>query len=260
LLFIYLNNRLKIGFLFFYNKENFKMQFFYFKQLIYLKLNNTTMKRNLKIISLLIILMNNSCSAPTFRIYEKPIIYDEERKSLSLDYLKTRHGIETDHTKIVPEMVVVHWTAIPSLESSFDAFNPVKLNGRPELTNASSLNVSAHFLVDRDGTIFRLLPANQFARHTIGLNYMAIGIENIGDEKSPLTKAQLKANTQLVRHLKRKYPISYLIGHHEYYDFRKSDLWKETDPNYITHKIDPGAKFMKKLRKKLSDLELKHHP
>jgi len=222
--------------------------------------NDNPMNSFIKSLLLVLLLIISSCNAPTFRMFEKPIIFNDERKSLSLDYLKYRHGIETDQTEIEPKMVVVHWTAIPTLESSFDAFNPVKLNGRPELTSASSLNVSAHFLVDRDGAIFRLIPENQFARHTIGLNYMAIGIENIGDEKSPLTKAQLKANAQLVRHLKRKYPISYLIGHHEYYDFRKSDLWKETDPNYITHKIDPGAKFMKKLRKELADLNLKNTP
>ena len=157
-------------------------------------------------------------------------------------------------------MVVIHWTAVPSLEATFDVFNPVNLSGRPELTGASSLNVSAHFLVDRDGTIFRLLPDTTFARHTIGLNYMAIGIENIGGPDAPLTKAQVKANAELIRYLYKKHKINYLIGHHEYYDFQGTTLWKETDPNYITSKQDPGDKFMKRLRKKLSDLPLKSKP
>lgn len=196
----------------------------------------------------------------TFRIFDKPISFNEERERLSLEYLKNRHGIVQEKATIQPQMVVVHWTAVPSLEATFDVFNPVNLSGRPELTGASSLNVSAHFLVDRDGTIFRLLPDTTFARHTIGLNYMAIGIENIGGPDAPLTKAQVKANAELIRYLYKKHKINYLIGHHEYYDFQGTTLWKETDPNYITSKQDPGDKFMKRLRKKLSDLPLKSKP
>jgi len=201
-----------------------------------------------------------SCNAPTFRIFEKPIIFDEEREKLSLEYLKVRHGLDKETATIDPTMVVVHWTAVPTLEATFNVFNPVHLGGRPELTSASNLNVSAHFLVDRDGTIFRLLPDTTFGRHTIGLNYTAIGIENIGGPDDPLTKAQLKANADLIRYLHKKHKLTYMIGHHEYYDFQGTEIWKETDPNYLTQKQDPGPKFMKQLRKKLSDLNLKSKP
>ncbi|RZS96835.1 N-acetylmuramoyl-L-alanine amidase [Cecembia calidifontis] len=202
----------------------------------------------------------HTSSAQTFRIFEKPIIFNEEREKLSLEYLKSRHGIDKEYAIIDPDMVVVHWTAVPTLEATFDVFNPVHLGGRPELTAASNLNVSAHFLVDRDGTIFRLLPDTTFARHTIGLNYMAIGIENIGGPDAPLTKAQLKANAELIRYLHRKHNITYVIGHHEYYAFQGSTLWKETDPNYLTQKEDPGDRFMRQLRKKLTDLNFKYKP
>lgn len=201
-----------------------------------------------------------SCNAPTFRIFEKPIIFNEEREKLSLEYLKFRHGLDKETATIEPTMVVVHWTAVPTLEATFNVFNPVHLGGRPELTTASNLNVSAHFLVDRDGTIFRLLPDTTFGRHTIGLNYTAIGIENIGGPDAPLTKAQLKANAELIRYLHKKHHLTYMIGHHEYYDFQGTEVWKETDPNYLTQKQDPGPKFMKQLRKKLSDLNLKSKP
>lgn len=201
-----------------------------------------------------------SCNAPTFRILEKPIVFNDEREKLSIEYLKVRHGLDKEAATITPSMVVVHWTAVPTLEATFDVFNPVHLGGRPELTTASNLNVSAHFLVDRDGTIFRLLPDTTFGRHTIGLNYTAIGIENIGGPEAPLTKAQLKANAALIRYLHKKHKLTYMIGHHEYYDFQGTEIWKETDPNYLTQKQDPGPKFMKQLRKKLEDLNLKSKP
>jgi N-acetyl-anhydromuramyl-L-alanine amidase AmpD len=196
----------------------------------------------------------------TFRIFDKPITWNAEREQLSLNYLKERHGLIQPTATITPKMVVVHWTAIPSIEVTHDVFNPITLGGRADLTGASNLNVSSQFLIDRDGTVFRLLPETTFARHVIGLNYLAIGVENIGSDDMPLTKAQLEANEKLIRYLKRKYPIDYVIGHHEYQRFQKTDLWKETDPNYRTVKSDPGDAFMNRLRKKLTDLNLKPLP
>lgn len=196
----------------------------------------------------------------TFRIIDKPITWNDEREQLSLQYLKERHGLEQETAQITPQIVVVHWTAIDNIEVTFDVFDSPTLGGRADLTGASNLNVSSQFLIDRDGTIFRLLPDTTFARHTIGLNYCAIGIENIGSDDMPLTKAQLQANEDLIRYLKRKYPIDYVIGHHEYQKFQTTELWKEADPDYRTVKTDPGDEFMKKLRKNLQDLSLKPIP
>ena len=202
-----------------------------------------------------------SCSPEsTFRIIDKPITWNQEREDLSIQYLKTRHGLDQKTASIDPKMVVVHWTAIDNIEVTFDVFNPPTIAGRADLTGASNLNVSSQFLIDRDGTIFRLLPDTTFARHTIGLNYLAIGVENIGSDEMPLTKKQLKANEELVRYLERKYEIDYVIGHHEYQNFQSTDLWKEADPDYRTVKTDPGDAFMKKLRKNLEDLNLKPLP
>ncbi len=104
------------------------------------------------------------------------------------------------------------------------------------------------------------MPENYFARHVIGLNYCAIGVENVGSANFPLNDAQLKANEALVRYLKKKYDIQYLIGHYEYSKFKDTPLWKETNPNYLTGKSDPGADFMKKIREDLKDLALKGVP
>ena len=220
------------------------------------------MKHPSQLISLVLVsILAFSCSPkPTFRILDKPITWNAERERLSIQYLKDRHGLDQNSATISPQMVVVHWTAIKTIEVTFDVFDSPTLGGRADLTGASNLNVSSQFLIDRDGTIFRLLPDTTFARHVIGLNYLAIGIENIGSEDMPLTKAQLKANELLIRHLKRKYPIDYVIGHHEYQNFQGTELWKESDPNYRTVKSDPGDKFMNQLRKNLTDLNLKSIP
>ena len=200
-------------------------------------------------------------SQATFRTFYKPIIFDAERVQLSLEYMKQRYGMIQEKPVIHPVMIVLHWTAIPGLEKTFDVFNRSTLpNARKEISSAGTLNVSSQYLVDRDGTIFQLMPDTLFARHVIGLNYCAIGVENVGSNNNPLTNAQLLANEQLIRYLKSKYPIQYLIGHYEYKKFIGTPLWKETDPEYLTAKTDPGISFMKKIRERIKDLHIKGAP
>lgn len=196
-------------------------------------------------------------------IVDKPITFDDERKQLSLDYLETRYGIVKNEPSIDPQMIVVHWTAIPSFERSFNAFKNSRLpNSRPEITDASTLNVSAQFLIDQDGAIYRLLPETTMARHVIGLNHCAIGIENVGGtENMPLTKKQLKSNIKLVKHLKKQFPkIDYVIGHYEYTLFENHPLWLEVDEKYRTKKTDPGQEFIETIRNSTSSLNLEPIP
>ena len=194
-------------------------------------------------------------------IVQKPIRFQKERITMTKKYIAKHYGMAVEDIKIEPKMIVLHWTAMMSFHDSFDRLYPQKLlSDRKDISKASALNVSAHFLVDRDGTIYQLMPDNWMARHVIGLNYSAIGVENVGgkaNKKEDLTPEQLQANVALVRYLKDKYPtIKYLIGHFEYRTFENSSLWLEKDKGYRTIKADPGKKFMKSVREHVKDLEL----
>ena len=214
-----------------------------------------------KTILFLFLISPISTIAQDLKVIEKPIIFDALRIKLSLDYLKRRHNLSQREPTITPIMIVLHWTASTSLLGTFNAFNKAVLpSSRKALAGASNLNVSSHYLVDRDGTIYQLLPDTIFARHTIGLNYCAIGVENVGSNNYPLTKAQLLANEKLIRHLAKKYNIQYVIGHYEHTWFRNTSLWRETDPYYHSQKIDPGISFMKNVRLVVKDLNLKGAP
>ncbi|WP_421804753.1 peptidoglycan recognition family protein [Flagellimonas sp.] len=195
-------------------------------------------------------------------IVDIPIIFDEQRMELTKEYLLNRYNLDQETPKIIPKMVVLHWTAIPSLKKSFEAFNRSTLpNWRADLENVSGLNVSTHFLVDQDGTIYRLMPETLMARHTIGLNHCAIGIENVGGaEGMPLTKAQLRSNIYLVNYLASKYDIDYVIGHQEYTLFENHQLWLEVDDGYRTEKTDPGMDFVEKVRKATKKFNFKPVP
>ncbi|MHA7862918.1 peptidoglycan recognition family protein [Flagellimonas marinaquae] len=195
-------------------------------------------------------------------IVDIPIIFDEQRMELTKEYLSERYHLEQETPEITPKMVVLHWTAIPSLKKSFEAFNRSTLpNWRPDLENVSGLNVSAHFLVDQDGTIYRLMPETVMARHTIGLNHCAIGIENVGGtDNMPLTKAQLRSNIFLVNYLASKYEIDYVIGHQEYTLFENHPLWLEVDDGYRTEKTDPGMDFVENVRNATKKFNFKPVP
>lgn len=195
-----------------------------------------------------------SCHDPQ-TIIQKPIQFDETRINLTREYQLEHYGINSNSIDIDPKLIVLHWTSIPTFDSTFKAFDsPILPNSREELPGA--LNVSSHFLVDRDGSIYQLMPETWMARHVIGLNHYAIGVENVGgvDDKEDLTEAQARANAFLVCYLKAKYPgINDVIGHMDYLKYKGTPLWLEKDPTYQTYKIDPGLVFMNQVHQLIDE-------
>lgn len=85
--------------------------------------------------------------------------------------------------------------------------------------------VSAHYIIDRDGTIYELVPPDRVAWHagvsTFGgranVNEFSIGIElvNRNDGRDPYPDAQIIATAELVADLMRRYniPQSRIVSH-----------------------------------------------
>ena len=187
-----------------------------------------------------------------FEIEQTPIEFGETRVELTKKYIKSHYGLEVEDIKIVPKIIVIHHTAIDDLNDSLSRFTSQTLPSvRADINNGGAVNVSAHFMVARDGSVHQLMPLDTMARHVIGLNYNAIGIENVGGQggADDLTKEQLEANIALVKELQGRFEtIEYLIGHYEYRCFEGHELWLERDKNYRTHKNDPSQRFMGALR------------
>ncbi len=187
-------------------------------------------------------------------ILDKPVLLTEYRKKLAREYSLMHYGEPSD--TIVPQAIVIHWTASDTWESAYNHFYGEEAVRDREY---GLLNPASHFLVDRDGTIYRLTPETSLNRHAIGLNWCSIGIENVGgvNGKQDLTGAQLKSNADLVKYLKSKYPsIKYLLGHYQQDQARKAGLWRENMPGYYAGKADPGPDFMESLIKSTKDLGL----
>ena len=189
-------------------------------------------------------------------IIQKPVISGKTRDDLSRQYISKHYGFSVKTPHIEPKLIVVHWTAMEGLDASYKAFRNIRLPGsRTELVRGGELNVGTHFLVDKEGAIYQLLPLPYFARHVIGLNYYSIGIENVGGTAGKLTPQQEEADEMLIRCLIDRYKgIRHVIGHYEYRELEGTPLFLEQDPKYRTEKTDPGRAFMHKIRSRLSDL------
>ena len=195
---------------------------------------------------------------PLLAVVDAPIKWSAERERLTLEYRRQHSDEAAKDLVIEPRVIVLHYTAGGSASGTRSYFDNARIESdRKELARAGAVNVSSHFLVDRDGTIYRLQPETRFARHCIGLNHIAIGVENVGDEaKWPLTEAQVVANAALVRDLAARFPITHLLGHHEVMSFRTHTYYVERDPRYTNNKPDPGPKFMARVRALVDDLKL----
>jgi hypothetical protein len=200
----------------------------------------------------------SDAALPEIAITDWPITWTDERTELMLAYRREHSDPAATDLTITPEVIVLHYTAGGSAASTKRYFDRTRMeSGRARLKDAGAVNVSAHFLVDRDGTIYRLQPETTMGRHCIGLNHLAIGVENVGDEdRWKLTDAQIEANAALVRYLAAKHGIGVLVGHHEADRLEGTRYFRELDPYYRNDKPDPGPRFMVAVRARLGDLGL----
>ena len=155
-----------------------------------------------------------------------------------------------------PKIVLVHFTVIPTLQETVAYFQKDSIeSSRTNISKFSQMNVGIHYIVGKDGSIYKLVPDTVIARHVIGFNHISIGIENIAKDAADLTPAQLESNAKLIAELKKRNPgIEYVVGHHEYNDtaLPHFKLFLAVNEAYLPHdKPDPGEAFMKQLREKL---------
>jgi beta-N-acetylhexosaminidase len=110
-------------------------------------------------------------------------------------------------------VIVEHYTASETSPYSYFAADTPD----PELGELPG--VCAHFVIDRDGTIYQLVRLDTICRHTVGLNWTAFGIEHVGRSDGQIlgNRAQLSASLSLTLWLMSRYGIQLrnVIGHSE---------------------------------------------
>ncbi|MEA2479433.1 MAG: hypothetical protein QOJ07_1355 [Thermoleophilaceae bacterium] len=148
------------------------------------------------------------------RIVARPIPFGSKRKSEMTAYARRHYGIGTYRLRS-PKVIVEHYTATTTADSAYNTF----ANDQPDVELHELPGTCSHFLIDRDGTIFQLVPTGIMCRHTVGLNYTAIGIEHVGTSDAQVLgdKRQLRASLALTRWLRCSEGIAIkdVIGHNE---------------------------------------------
>ena len=143
-----------------------------------------------------------------------PIPYGERRRAEMRAYARRHYGID-DFRLSRPRVIVQHYTASNSFRAAYDTF----ARDVPDVELHELPGVCAHYLIDRDGTIHELVPTTIMCRHTVGLNYTAIGIEHVGTSDGQVlsNRRQLRGSLRLTRMLQGRYRIRTrdVIGHNE---------------------------------------------
>jgi beta-N-acetylhexosaminidase len=153
-------------------------------------------------------------AAPKPEIDWDPIPFGSDRKRQMRRY-SLRHYGTARAWLVEPHVIVEHYTASTTYSSTFNTFAA----NAPDVEFGERPGVCAHFVVERDGTIHQLVSLRWRCRHTVGLNYTAIGIEHVGLSDADVMgrPRQLAASLALTRWLQGRYGIRTrdVIGHAE---------------------------------------------
>lgn len=97
--------------------------------------------------------------------------------------------------------------------------------------------VSAHYLIDRDGCIWQAVLEKHMAWHAgesqmpfaddqrQHVNQFSIGVELLATEISKITPAQYDSLAQLVLDIQTRHPLVNIVGHSDIAPKRKTDPW-----------------------------------
>jgi N-acetylmuramoyl-L-alanine amidase len=145
----------------------------------------------------------------------KPIPFGTTRKAEMAGYSKRHYGQHTWRLQD-PQVIIEHYTDGTSFSSAWNTFAA----NSPH--NGELPGTCAHFIIDRDGTIYQLVPLWIRCRHAVGMNYTSIGIEHVGtsDQMVLGDRAQMRSSLRLTLWLMGKFHVNIgnVIGHRESLD------------------------------------------
>jgi len=149
---------------------------------------------------------------PAFKVWAIP--FGPKRKREMAAYSKRHYGERTWRLRH-PKVIVEHMAQAPTAAAVHNVFAP----DVPDVELGELPNVCAHFVVSRSGKIFRLVNLRTRCRHTVGLNWTAIGIEHAGYGDGDVLgdRHALRASLRLTQWLRCHFGIEVrnVIGHAE---------------------------------------------
>jgi beta-N-acetylhexosaminidase len=153
-------------------------------------------------------------AATALAIHWDPIPFSARRIRETAAYSQRHYGRRTARLRH-PHVIVEHYTANTSYTATWNTFAADVAD--PELHELPG--TCAHFVIDRSGHVHQLVRLRWRCRHTVGLNWTAIGIEHVGTSDAAVLDRPrvLRASLRLTRQLRCRYGIRLrdVIGHAE---------------------------------------------
>jgi beta-N-acetylhexosaminidase len=177
-----------------------------------------------------------TAAPPRPAIVQDPIPYPSSRVAEMRAYAVRHYGLHRARL-VAPKVIVEHLTANTSFSATFNTF----ASDAPDPELHETPGTCAHFVVDQRGTIHQLVPLRWMCRHTVGLNWTAIGIEHVGTGEAGVfgNVRMLRASLKLTRWLQGRYGIAAknVIGHNEslsspYHQERVAALQHQTHADF----------------------------
>lgn len=138
---------------------------------------------------------------------------------------KISWGFENTNKRYI-DTIIIH--------SSYNPFDNDYYNVDKILDIYKDYDVSAHYLIDRQGKIYKLVEEKNIAYHAgkskmpdgrINVNYFSIGIELIYHKNETPNEYQYQSLNKLIKDIKNRYQIKYILGHKDIAPQRKDDPW-----------------------------------
>jgi beta-N-acetylhexosaminidase len=147
-------------------------------------------------------------------IVKRLIPFGPKRKREMAAYSERHYG-QHEWRLRHPRVIVEHMAQASTAAAVYDTFAP----DVPDVELGELPNVCSHFVINSAGRIYELVNLRTRCRHTVGLNWTAIGIEHTGYGDSDVLgdPRQLHASLWLTQYLRCRFQIglSDVIGHNE---------------------------------------------
>lgn len=163
----------------------------------------------IKFLSVALTLMFLNCANAGLKIIDKPV----------------NKGFRTKEDRQI-NSVIIH--------SAYNKSGGDKYSVNLLLKQFSRYHVSAHYLIDRQGNIYRLVNEKKVAFHAgkstlpdgcTSVNNCSLGIELLTSYTDSPTEQQLNSLILLVKDIKSRYDIRFVLRHSDIAPHRKTDPW-----------------------------------
>ncbi|MDR1678622.1 MAG: N-acetylmuramoyl-L-alanine amidase [Prevotellaceae bacterium] len=157
-------------------------------------------------------------------------VFSQIEKEEELPVIDLRKYVNVGYRKAVErkiDVIVLHSTHFVDADS-------FSIQG--VLQQFRQYKVGAHYIIGREGQIYYAVSEKDVAFHAgvsrlpesnrTNLNASSIGIEIINTPHTPPSEAQYEALVRLIKDIKRRHAIAFIVRHSDIAPDRKTDPWQ----------------------------------